>query len=39
MIGNVNKKSGADTDLLNLGLDTLMEKVSISEGFFQRPWD
>ena len=34
MIGDVNKKIGADTDLLNLGLDTLMEEYPYLKDFF-----
>jgi ABC-type lipoprotein export system ATPase subunit len=33
-MGNVNKKSGLNTDLLNLELDTLMEKYPYLKDFF-----
>ena len=33
-MGNTNKKSGADADLLNLGIDTLMEKYPYLKDFF-----
>lgn len=33
-MGNVNKKNGADTDLLNLGLGTLMENYPYLKDFF-----
>lgn len=33
-MGKVNKKSSADTDLLNLGLDTLMENYPYLKDFF-----
>ncbi len=34
MMGKVNTKRGTDTDLLNLGLDTLMEKYPYLKDFF-----